>query len=270
MSLSFAAALAGRLAFTSSVVMDTLTRAKPSSRIILHVADCSPAALATYAYLQDRGFNIFVTASNPASHPIPHKGSLSSHNVQLWSQAARAWSPEGADFIFNFEDDPSILDESVERLARRGTLIQVGQRCPSRIRPGQQFRSVGFDRLFSGEDNVLEDALQVTPRRVMTRIAPSTLVFQADALKLAHEKALKHKDLSVLLDFETLPDNLTVHKPGRLRGTQAFDPRASYVIIGGIGGLGVSLAQCLVDGGARHIVLTSRSGNKVRECLLFP
>ncbi|KAK1215285.1 hypothetical protein PQX77_022103 [Marasmius sp. AFHP31] len=262
MSLSFAAALAGRLAFTSSVVMDVLARVKPRSRVLLHASECSPAALATYAYLQDRDFDTFVTVSDPSSLSIPHKHPLSSGNVQLWSQAVRKWSPEGVDFIFNFEDDPSILDESVERLARRGTLIQVGQRCPSRIRPGQQLRSVGFDRLFSGEDNILEDALKVTSRQVMTRIAPSTLVFQADALKLAHEKATKYKDVSILLDFETLPENLTVHKPGRLRGTQVFDPRASYVIVGGIGGLGVSLARCLVDGGARHIVLTSRSGNK--------
>ncbi|KAL0572907.1 hypothetical protein V5O48_009054 [Marasmius crinis-equi] len=262
MSLSFAAALAGRLAFTSSVVSDALAQAKPGSRVLLHAAECSPAAMSTYAYLQQRHFDTFITVTDPTSHHIPHKDVLGSRNVQAWSHAVRKWSPQGADFVFNFEDNASVLDESVERLARRGTLVQVGETFPSRIRPGQQFKSVGFDRLFSGDENLLQDAMSKTSRQVMSRIAPSTLIFQADALKLAHAKASDYKDLSILLDFETLPHDLAVHKPGRLRGTNAFNPRASYVVIGGIGGLGVSIAQCLIDAGARHVILTSRSGNK--------
>jgi fatty acid synthase len=37
-------------------------------------------------------------------------------------------------------------------------------------------------------------------------------------------------------------------------------PRRSYVIVGGLGGIGLELAQWLADRGARHLVLTSRSG----------
>ncbi|KAK7047807.1 hypothetical protein VNI00_006135 [Paramarasmius palmivorus] len=262
MSLPFAAALAGRLAFTSSVVMNTLAKAKAKTRVILHAGDCSPAAVATYAYLQERSFDIFVTVANLASHQIPHKQVYDSHNAQVWSQAARRWANDGADFIFNFEDGTVILEESVERLARRGTLCHIGDLCPSRLRPGQRFVSVGFDRLFSGEHNILEEAIQTTSRQVMSRISPSSLIFQADALQMAHSKAGLYKDLSILLDFETLPDNMSIFKPGRLRGTNAFDPRASYVVIGGIGGLGVNLARAMIESGARHVVLTSRSGEK--------
>ncbi|KAG7085922.1 Type I Iterative PKS [Marasmius oreades] len=262
MSLPFAAALAGRLAFTSSVVVESLAHAKIGARVILHAGDCSPAAMATFAYLQERNFDTFVTVSDPASHHIPHKNVLGSSNVQVWSHAVRRWSSEGADFIFNFGNDPIVLEESVERLARRGTLIQIGDKYPSRIHSGQRFKSVGFDRLFSGEENILEHALQTISRQTMTRISPSSLIFQVDALKLAHSKAADYKDMSILLDFETLPQGMTVYKPGRLRGTNAFDPRASYVVIGGVGGLGVNIARCLVEGGARHVVLTSRSGDK--------
>ncbi|KAF9261006.1 polyketide synthase [Marasmius fiardii PR-910] len=262
MSLPFAAALAGRLAFTSSVVVESLTQAKSGARVILHAGECSPAAMATFAYLQERNLDVFVTVSDLTSHQIAHKNVYASGNAQVWSQAARRWSSEGADYIFNFEEDVVVVEESVERLARRGTLIQIGDNYPSRINPGQRLKSVGFDRLFSGEENILEHALQTISRQVMTRISPSSLIFQADALKLAHTKAAKYRDMSILLDFETLPDDMTVYKPGRLRGTNAFDPRASYVVIGGVGGLGVNIARCLVDGGARHVVLTSRSGTK--------
>ncbi|KAI3605895.1 polyketide synthase, partial [Moniliophthora roreri] len=219
-------------------------------------------AVATYAYLHERNFNTFVTVANPSSHQIPHKDVFDSSNVQVWSHAARRWAAEGADFIFNFEEETVVLEESIERLARRGTLCQIGDLYPSRLHPGQRFVSIGFDRLFSGEHNILEEAIHSTSRQIMSRISPSSLIFQADALELAHSKASLYKDLSILLDFETLPDNMTVSKPGRLRGTNAFDPRASYVIIGGIGGLGVNIARLLIESGARHVVLTSRSGSK--------
>ena len=38
------------------------------------------------------------------------------------------------------------------------------------------------------------------------------------------------------------------------------NPRRSYIITGGLGGFGLELAQWLVDRGARHLVLTSRTG----------
>jgi fatty acid synthase, animal type len=263
MSLPFAAALAGRLAFTYSAVMNTTANVKENARIILHAAECSPAALATYAYLTERNFDILVTVTDPACHQIPQKQVWSSAEVQVWSYAARKWAPDGADFIFNFEDGSIVLEESIERLARRGTIVQIGDAFPSSIRPGQRFVSVGYDRLFSGEHNILQEALQSTHRRTLSRISPSSLIFQADALQLAHSKASLYRDLSIVLDFETLPQDMIVYRPGRLRGTNAFDPRKSYVVIGGIGGLGVNIARCLIEAGATHVVLTSRSGSKV-------
>lgn len=40
------------------------------------------------------------------------------------------------------------------------------------------------------------------------------------------------------------------------------DPEGSYIIIGGLGGFGLELADWLVLRGARKIVLTSRNGIK--------
>ncbi|GFR04445.1 fatty acid synthase, partial [Trichonephila clavata] len=39
-----------------------------------------------------------------------------------------------------------------------------------------------------------------------------------------------------------------------------FNPEQSYVIIGGLGGFGLELCQWMVERGAKHIILTSRSG----------
>ena len=39
-----------------------------------------------------------------------------------------------------------------------------------------------------------------------------------------------------------------------------FDPRKTYIIIGGLGGFGLELCEWLVERGAKNIVLCSRSG----------
>ena len=46
-----------------------------------------------------------------------------------------------------------------------------------------------------------------------------------------------------------------------------FDPQVSYVLVGGLGGLGRSIAQWMVDRGAKSIILLSRSGAQKPEAI---
>ncbi|PWN39310.1 hypothetical protein IE81DRAFT_369188 [Ceraceosorus guamensis] len=48
----------------------------------------------------------------------------------------------------------------------------------------------------------------------------------------------------------------------QLSGEGLFDASKAYVLIGGVGGLGVELAAWMVRQGAKHILLTSRSGHE--------
>jgi epothilone polyketide synthase D len=56
-----------------------------------------------------------------------------------------------------------------------------------------------------------------------------------------------------------------VPEPGAPAAPPALRPDASYLITGGLGGLGLTLAGWLADRGARHVVLTGRSGLPPRE-----
>ena len=46
------------------------------------------------------------------------------------------------------------------------------------------------------------------------------------------------------------------------KNSKIFDPAATYVIAGGLGGIGRSVACWMVDHGARNLILLSRSGSK--------
>jgi FlaA1/EpsC-like NDP-sugar epimerase len=54
-----------------------------------------------------------------------------------------------------------------------------------------------------------------------------------------------------------------LHTPSRAR----FDSYAIYVIVGGLGGLGRSIVQWMVDHGARNLAVFNRSGTSPAEAL---
>ena len=47
----------------------------------------------------------------------------------------------------------------------------------------------------------------------------------------------------------------------------SFDPNASYIIAGGLGGLGRSIARWMAERNARHLILLSRSGAKSEDAI---
>ena len=60
-------------------------------------------------------------------------------------------------------------------------------------------------------------------------------------------------------------DNRLIHQlqvVSNYEPSYAFDPNASYLIAGGLGGLGRSAAQWMARRGAKHLILLSRSGTR--------
>lgn len=85
------------------------------------------------------------------------------------------------------------------------------------------------------------------------------------------------KDLARHLVADDREDEIALRPEGRLAarvglaakarsaGTTKMDRDATYLVAGGLGGLGLSLAAWLVSAGARHLVLMSRSGARSAE-----
>ena len=55
----------------------------------------------------------------------------------------------------------------------------------------------------------------------------------------------------------------------RTRATYSFDPNVTYLIAGGLGGLGRSITRWMVSRGAKHLLLLSRSGTSRSEARDF-
>ncbi|KAI9653222.1 MAG: Type I Iterative PKS [Bathelium mastoideum] len=82
-------------------------------------------------------------------------------------------------------------------------------------------------------------------------------------------KALQHGNVPGKLIIEPQPGDLVKATPSKIR-KDLLQPDATYVLVGGTGGLGRSMALWMVDNGAKNVVLVSRSGRttgKVKELI---
>ena len=271
MSSETAAAVVGRLTFLRAVVKRGLQFVSTASpRVLLHGAELSPAARATYKYLRELGHDVMVTADKSAlvdSNNSLRSKVYSSTSYDLWVLHVQRWAKNGVDLIINFSSDDIVWEESIRILAKNGTMVHIGGNALARqTRPGQQYLCIDYDVLLANGD-IVASALCMPPN-ILENATSIISTFDIGQLEKAHETPLPSldADTAALLELRVIDENLDVYRGGIIEGTPVFDPRATYAILGGVGGFGVALARCMVERGARHIVLTSRSGEAVCLC----
>ncbi|CCM04590.1 uncharacterized protein FIBRA_06771 [Fibroporia radiculosa] len=263
METALAAALVGKLMFLSLVVVDTVGISSKNAKILLHAGHCSPAALATYAYLNTNSFDVVVTISDASSSTHAFTQSpFSSSKYYTWSSHVRTWAPQGIDIVFNFDEDIDVAKQTLSMLSPRGRFVQIGGELPSSLPPGRCYVSIeGHVVLEASNDLDRKDG--VFAAALLAALTPTMDIYSLPQLMAAGAEARNPtSDRVAVVDLQAISPDLPVLKGGMLKGTAVFNPRASYVILGGIGGLGVNIARCLVENGARHLILTSRSGEK--------
>ncbi|KAF9242059.1 polyketide synthase [Melanogaster broomeanus] len=267
MDTALAAALVGRLVFLSLAVVDVVRGSPKKAKVLLHAGQCTPAAIATYAFLQASGFDVAVSVSDPEIAPAAFSAGahrlLVSPRYHSWTSYLRTWAPRGVDIVFNFDEDISVARQTLSLLSPRAKFVHIGGELPSSLPSGRLYLSVDYDTI-AVEDNCLEHTPDVFDPAVIAALSPSLDVYNLSQLAAADAQSRLPSagNSAVLVDLQAIQPDLSVLKGGVLKGTSAFNPRATYVVIGGIGGLGVNIARLLIENGANHVILTSRSGEK--------
>lgn len=158
-------------------------------------------------------------------------------------------------------------------LAEFGRFLEIGKRDiyqNSRIplwplRANASFHVVAMDAVFNGDAKLTRDLLTEIAARVKTgALRPLPFrSFPACRIDAAFRYMAQGKHIGKIVVAFSEP---FVSRRGRpLVPDFAVKPDASYLITGGLGGFGRVLARWLVECGARHLVLTSRSGASTPE-----
>jgi NAD(P)-dependent dehydrogenase (short-subunit alcohol dehydrogenase family)/acyl carrier protein len=111
-----------------------------------------------------------------------------------------------------------------------------------------------------------EAALQHAVASAANGGLPAADMLSVSLADLATRKlAMPDSDIALLVRFDAPRTSL----PVQVREDIAFDPDATYLVTGGLGGFGQKTARWLADHGARHLVLASRSGADTHERRAF-
>jgi NADPH:quinone reductase-like Zn-dependent oxidoreductase/thioesterase domain-containing protein/acyl carrier protein len=243
---------------------------KAGESVLVHSA-AGGVGLAAVNYARHAGARLFVTAGSPAKRLLLEKyepeGIMDSRSLGFSDELLAATNGRGVDVVLN-----SLAGQAMVRtlacIAPEGRFIEIGKRdfyeqtrvslWPLRRNASFHAVDLGYHMAMRPEKAVanVADALTVLAQDVEAlpplpaRVYPIARV--ADALRLLSQGIHVGK---IVLDLTQSWGQVRAALPN-------FAVRAdrTYLITGAFGGVGRNIAGWLVDRGARHLVLLSRSG----------
>lgn len=205
--------------------------------------------------------------------PLEHIVDVTKHGLS--EQLMHLTAGNGVDCVFSPTIDQ--LDQSAQCVGDNGHIFLVSNTTLSKAVITPRYANVSIHKF---------DLFEVAKKR--TKVIAKAW---EDVLKLVMEHRLGTPSLNLVREervenIDQIWDSMATH-PGRHLNTVHFTSKshipvgtnritpavlqldATYVLVGGLGGLGKAVAGLMADRGARHLLFISRSGAKTPEDFLF-
>ncbi|KAJ6127372.1 hypothetical protein N7523_002984 [Penicillium sp. IBT 18751x] len=259
---------------TAYVALHNVARIQPGESVLIH-SGTGGTGQAAIQIAKNVGATIFATVGSQSkkqflmdTYKIPESHIFSSRTTLFAHAIKHRTGNKGVDIILNSLAGESLL-ASWECMAPYGRFLEIGKRdiLSNQGLPMAQFlRNVTF----SGVDlaamsverpEVCAAALEKVFALVHEgKLHPSQPIHRHGVGEI--EKAFRvlqggHHVGKMVLDMRPHDEVTTVL---RTKTTYSLDPNATFVVCGGLGGLGSNIVNWLADRGARHLLLLSRSG----------
>ena len=247
---------------TVQYALHRLGRIQPGERVLIHAAS-GGVGLAAVQVARKAGAEIFATAGSERkceylrSLGIEHV--MDSRSLDFAEQIQTATGGEGVDVVLNSLTGDSIA-ASLSVLRSGGRFLELGktdlwdQERVDAFRPGVKFFAIALDQLMAEEPETVKSLLdEVIPQFADGTLQPlplRTFPIRRVVDALRHMARAEHIGKVVVQAAESEPSSQTL----------VLREDRTYLITGGLGGLGLKLAHWLADRGARHnVVLLGRS-----------
>jgi acyl transferase domain-containing protein/acyl carrier protein len=236
-------------------------------RVLIHAAS-GGVGLAAVQLARSLGCVIIATAGSPEKRDylralgIEHV--FDSRSLSF-APAARAVAPGGIDVVVNTLAG-DFNDASLELLGVNGRFVELGRRAlwdPERaaaIRPSARYFGVDLASLARESPDRFRPFLAAAARAIARGelIPPPVRIFPADDVRDAFRFMAQARHIGKVI--VTPPRGPTAKPSATPSGQGRFEARsdATYLITGGLSGLGLRTAEWLAGCGARHLVLIGR------------
>lgn len=250
-----------------------LGRLRQGEKVLIHAA-AGGVGQAACQLAKRQGAEIFATVGSPEkkqfimdTYGIPESHIFSSRDATFGVGIRDATSGHGVDVIINSLAG-DLLRESWDCIAHFGRFIEIGKRDitsntrleMTKLEHNATFSSVDLTVLANEKPEwmaaIFADVMRLFEADVVKPIAPVT-VFGISQVETAFRLLQSGKTTGKLVIVPKAGEQVMATHPINA-STALFRGDASYLIIGGTGGLGRSMTKWMVSKGARNIVLVSR------------
>jgi NADPH:quinone reductase-like Zn-dependent oxidoreductase len=228
-------------------------------RLLVHAA-AGGVGQAAIQFAQRAGVEIFATAGSPEkraflrSQGIRHV--MDSRSVEFGEEIMRITDGEGIDLVLNSLTGPAI-PRSIELLRKGGRFLEIGkteiwdERRVFELNPNAIYRPIDLSKILISDPASMRPAFVQLMAELADGVLKSppitTFALEDGSNAFRYMAQAKHIGKVVLT------------QDAEARRPRTLDPDGTYLITGGLGGLGLLTAEWLVKRGARHLVLIGRN-----------
>ncbi|MCU1504304.1 MAG: polyketide synthase, partial [Ilumatobacteraceae bacterium] len=245
---------------TAHYALARLGRLQAGERVLVH-AGAGGVGMAAVQLAQRAGAEVFATAGNPEKRALLTslgvRHVFDSRTLDFSEGVLAATDGRGVDVVLNSLSGGEFIPRTLATLAPGGRFLEIGKRD---IWDAQQVAAarpdVEYCVVFLGDVSTGDPAqIQAMLAELMPRFAAGTLTpLPRTAFALA----------DVIGAFRYMAQarhigKVVVRQDVR-RQPMAIRSEGTYLITGGLGGLGLAVARALAERGARSIVLAGRHG----------
>ncbi|KAH2773310.1 hypothetical protein KXW10_002572 [Aspergillus fumigatus] len=275
--LSFSEAAALPVAYaTAWIALNQIARLQQGETILIH-SGAGGTGQAAIQIAQLLGASVFTTVSNenkkrflvekynvPENHIFSSRSTLFAKGIKLLT------NNKGVDVVLNSLSSEGLI-ASWESIAPYGRFIEIGKndilsnaKLPMlQFEQNITFAAVDLAAMTMDRPHVVTAALETILsllREGKISLPDPLQVYGISDIEVAFRQMQSGKNSGkAVLEMRDTDEVMTVLET---RPEYLFSPNETYLIAGGLGGLGRNIARWFVERGARNLILLSRSGSQ--------
>jgi len=240
---------------TAYYALYQLAHIKAKDKVLIHTG-AGGVGLMAIQLAKLAGATIYTTASKSKQAYLKSLGVnyiYDSRNTDYQQYLLKDTNGTGVDIILNTLTSEGFKEASLACLKPEGIFLEISKRNIysyeelAQIRKDVQYHIIAIDEMFVNEPDEVKQLLTTTASLLIAKqLKPPLLTTYPIASLLEAMKNMQQgKHIGKLVI--TFPESILT-----------FNDKASYLITGGLGGIGLELAQYLQQHGAKRIILSSR------------
>ncbi|KXH30478.1 beta-ketoacyl synthase domain-containing protein [Colletotrichum salicis] len=258
---------------TAYAVLCEFGSIRKGDSVMVH-GGCSSFGKAFIQVAQLQGAEIYITVTNQSErdvlineYSVPEDHVFSSRDLSMRSAQQKLVKERGINVLVTATDE--LVDGVIDCIAPFGRIVQIGSGAGisnTRVPRGRNVRLESFDLTsclafdLTRTETMFQHMVDIifANWKKISRPSPTEL-YSFSQVGDAFRRMQSEGQGTVKIVLEPRDDDVVPVVPSR-KPLSSFDPEASYVIAGGLGGLGRSVARWMASRGAKNLILLSRRG----------